>query len=154
MKNFKMSKIKLLVIITLIISVFSSIVMVPDALAAKKKKKISDEEITQITQTVNYLTKKIYSAGLFSPKDNSSLIDIKLQLDEAFMANPNNKDFPQLYYKIGFVYKEREYKEEAIECFELILNNYSDSPFAEKSINELKKMGVKIKSPEEQDSNQ
>lgn len=145
----RISNIKLITL-TLIVSIFIGLVVMPDALAAKKKKKMSDEEITMITDTVNDLMKKVYSAALFSPKDNEKLIEIKLQLDEAMDSSPNNKDFPQLFFKTGFIYKERERRDEAIECFQVILDNFPDSSYAVKAVSELKKMGVKIKSPDEE----
>ncbi|OGI17987.1 MAG: hypothetical protein A2287_06680 [Candidatus Melainabacteria bacterium RIFOXYA12_FULL_32_12] len=147
-----MIKFKKIIVFTLIFSALLGFAVVPDALAAKKKKKITDEEITQITTTINTLVKKVYASGLFSPKDNEDLIDIKLQLDDALLGNPNNNDFPQLYYKTGFIYREREYREEAIECFQTVLDNFPDSPYAAKAMNELKKMGVKITSPDSQDT--
>lgn len=146
-----MINLKKLMAFALIFSVLLGFVVAPDAYAAKKKKKLSEEEITQITTTVNTLMKKVYSAALFSPKDNEDLIDIKLQLDDLFLSSPSAMDFAQLYYKVGFVYREREYKEEAIECFQTILDNFPDSPYTAKAVNELKKMGVKITSPDSQD---
>jgi len=139
---------KKLAAFALIFSLLLGFIMAPDAYAAKKKKKISDEEITQITTTINTLMKKVYGSALFSPKDNEDLIDIKLQLDDVLLGNPNAMDFAQLYYKTGFIYRAREYKEEAIECFQTVLDNFPDSPYSAKAVSELKKMGVKITSPD------
>jgi outer membrane protein assembly factor BamD (BamD/ComL family) len=60
------------------------------------------------------------------------------------VANP---DFPALYYRVGYIYEQREYKDDAIECFKTILENFPDSPYTAKATNELKKMGVKIENP-------
>ena len=148
MKNLIKSSIKLMAVI-LTVSLFMGFIITPDAYAAKKKKKLTDEEVTQITNTINVLTKKVYAAGLFSPEDNEKLIDIKLKLDTALESSASNKDFPGLYFRTGFVYKAREYKDEAIECFQTVLDVFPDSPYSLRAANELKKMGVKVLSPEE-----
>ncbi|MDD3014226.1 MAG: hypothetical protein PHC34_11035 [Candidatus Gastranaerophilales bacterium] len=133
--------------VMLVMTIFSCLMFPGDALAAKKKKKLTPEELTQISDTTNNLVKKVYSYALFSPKDNESLIDLKLKLDDYLPANTTNPDFPALYYKVGYVYEQREYKDDAIECFKTILENFPDSPFTAKALNELKKMGVKIENP-------
>ena len=46
--------------------------------------------------------------------------------------------------------KKRNYKNEAIECYQTILENYSDTAFAPKAKQELLKMGIKIENPEEE----
>jgi len=37
--------------------------------------------------------------------------------------------------------------DEAADCFQTILENFSDTPFAPKAVKELTKMGVKIQAP-------
>ena len=136
-------------IITLVLIIMAGIVSPHEAIAKKKKKGLSEEEMTQITTTTDSLLKKVYSASLFSPKDNESLIDLKIKLDGAMAIAPN-PDFASLYYKAGYIYNKREYRDEAIECFQTILDNFSDSPYASRAMNELKKMGVKILAPGQQ----
>jgi tetratricopeptide (TPR) repeat protein len=133
--------------ITLIFVMFSLVLSPSDSLAAKKKKKLTPEELTLIVDTTNGLVKKVYSHSLFSPKDNESLIDLKLKLDDYLPANVTNPDFPALYYKVGYIYEQREYTDDAVECFKTILENFPDSPFTAKAANELKKMGIKIENP-------
>jgi len=133
--------------LALVMAVFSCFIFSDDALAAKKKKKLTPEETTQMSDTASKLVKKVYSYSLFSPKDNENLIDLKLKLDDYLPANTTNPDFPALYFRVGYVYEQREYKDDAIECFKTILENFPDSPFTAKATNELKKMGVKIENP-------
>jgi tetratricopeptide (TPR) repeat protein len=142
----KKSAIKFFTVI-LVMTMFSSFIFSGDAIAAKKKKKLTPEEITQMTNTASRLVKKVYSYSLFSPKDNESLIDLKIKLDDYLPTNTTNPDFPALYYRVGYVYEQREYKDDAIDCFKTILENFPDSPFTAKASNELKKMGVKIENP-------
>jgi len=133
---------------TIIFTIIGMFVVFPGPASAKKgKKKLTDDEITAITATVDKLTKKVYAAGLFSPEDNDKLIDTKIKVDGAYESSPTSLDFPQLYYKLGYIYKQREYKDEAVECYTTILENFADSPYALRAGNELKKMGVKIQSP-------
>lgn len=126
---------------------FSLLFSPADSLAAKKKKKLTPEELTQIIDTTNLLVKKVYTHSLFSPKDNDSLIDLKIKLDEYLPANTTNPDFPALYYKVGYVYEHREYTDDAVDCFKTILENFPDSPYTTRAANELKKMGIKVENP-------
>ena len=134
----------LLCLITLL---FVSFMISPDAIAkGKKAKGLSPEDMTQITDTLTNLTRKVYASSLFSPKDNENLIDIKIKLDDALVAG-SNPDLAPLYFKAANLYKVREMTDEAIECYQTVLDSFPDTPYAAKSINELKKMGVKIESP-------
>jgi len=142
----KRSVIKFFTVI-LTMTILSSLMFSGDALAAKKKKKLTPEEITQMSATASNLVKKVYSYSLFSPKDNETLIDLKLKLDDYLPTNTTNPDFPAMYFRIGYVYEQREYKDDAVECFKTILENFPDSPFTAKATNELKKMGIKIENP-------
>lgn len=133
---------------TIIFTVLGLFIMSPDPASAKKgKKKLTDAEVTAITNSVNNLTKKVYGGGLFSPQDNEKLVDIKMQVDSAYESSPTSLDFASLYYKLGFIYKSREYKDDAIDCYTTILENFADSPYALRASNELKKMGVKVQTP-------
>lgn len=115
---------------------------------AKKSKKggISEEEMTTMTTTVDNLTKKMYGHGLFSPEDNESLIDIKLKLDNQMLIAPDPTLAP-MYYKLALLYKSREMKDEAVECFQTILENFADTALAPKAAAQLKLMGVTIALP-------
>ena len=46
--------------------------------------------------------------------------------------------------------KKRNYKNEAIDCYQTILENFTDTAFAPKAKQELLKMGVKIEEPQEE----
>jgi len=142
----KKSVIKIFSIILSVI-LFSSFLFQGDANAAKRKKKLSNDELTQMVDTTNRLMKKVYSYSLFSPKDNEILIDLKIKLDDFLPMNTSNPDFPALYYKVGYIYAQREYKDDAIDCFKTILENFPDSPYTAKAAYELKKMGVKVENP-------
>ena len=112
--------------------------------AAKKQKKMTAEQIIQTREDTEYLRKKIYAHGLFSPQDNEKLINIKMQLDNSMLINIDPQ-FAPIYYQLGIIYRERELKDDAIDCFQIILENFSDTAFAPKAKKELKKMGVNIK---------
>ena len=119
-------------------------------IAAASKKKggggITEEQATKIKADTDRLTKKIYANGLFSPSDNETLISIKMSLDSAMLMAPD-PSFAPLYYNIGRIYAKRDMKDEAVECFQTILENFGDTALGPKSRIELEKMGVTIKLP-------
>ncbi len=117
--------------------------------AAKKTSKksgISAAQMKEMSEDVDYLTTKIYSGSLFSPEDNAKLIKIKIQLDNQMLVTPDATLAP-LYYKAGNLYKAREYKNEAIDCYQTILENFSDTALAPKALKELNQLGVKVNAP-------
>ncbi|MDD3593253.1 MAG: hypothetical protein PHX18_01345 [Candidatus Gastranaerophilales bacterium] len=121
-----------------------------EAISAPRSKKVksslSQEEITQMGEQLNALTRKIYAGSLFSPKDNENMVNIKLKLDEAMWKSPS-PEFAPLYYMEANLLKKRNYKNEAIECYQTIIENFSDTAFAPKATQELLKMGVKFEVP-------
>ncbi len=139
--------IKKLLVLFLLLSVVGFIFSV-DSVEAKKAKKggISEEEMTTMSTTVDNLTKKMYANGLFSPEDNENLINIKIKLDNQMLIASDSSLAP-LYYKAGLLYKSRDMKDEAIECFQTILENFADTALAPKSAAQLKLMGVEVKAP-------
>jgi methyl-accepting chemotaxis protein len=97
--------------------------------------------MTTMATTVDSLTKKMYGNGLFSPEDNENLIDIKLKLDNQMLISPDPALAP-LYYKIAILFKSREMKDEAVDSFQTILENFSDTALAPKAAAQLKQSGV------------
>lgn len=117
-----------------------------DSVEAKKsgnKKSLNSQQLEQMTQTVDRFTQKVYSNALFSPQENAELIQIKIKLDDQMLTSQDSQLCP-LYYKLANIYRTRELKNEAIECYQLILENFSDTPFALKSRKALIDLGVKV----------
>lgn len=138
---------KKLFVLFLMIALTGLIFGFESADAAKKAKGgISEEDMTKMSTTVDTLTKKMYANGLFSPEDNENLIDIKIKLDNQMLIAPDASLAP-LYYRIGILYKSREMKDESIECFQTILENFADTALAPKAAAQLKTMGVEVKAP-------
>lgn len=117
-----------------------------DVSAAKKSSKLSKEEIAEMSDTIDNLTKKIYGRALLSPQDNEELIGIKIKLDNQMLMAANPALAP-LYYKTANIYKLRDMKSEAIECYQTVLENFSDTALAPKSRAALEEMGIKVASP-------
>ena len=117
-----------------------------DVSAAKKSSKLSKEDIAEMSDTIDRLTQKIYGRALFSPQDNEELIGIKIKLDNQMLMTSNPALAP-LYYKAGNIYKLRDMKPEAIECYQVILENFSETALAPKSKAALEQMGVEVKAP-------
>jgi len=117
-----------------------------DVSAAKKAGKISKEEVQQMSDDIDNLTKKIYGRALLSPQDNEALIGIKIKLDNSMLVATASELAP-LYYKAGNVYKLRGMNTEAIECYQTILENFSDTALAPKARAALESLGVTIEAP-------
>ena len=117
-----------------------------DVSAAKKAGKISKEEVQQMSDDIDNLTKKIYGRALLSPQDNEALIGIKIKLDNSMLVATASELAP-LYYKTGNVYKLRDMKPEAIDCYQTILENFSDTALAPKARQALTELGVTIEAP-------
>lgn len=122
--------------------------MLPADAAKKtsKKKGMNPEVLTEITQNVNSLTKKIYERELYTPEDAKNLIDIKLKLDEQ-MDNLPDASLAPIYYKIGNIYRLRGQEKDAIVCYQTILENFADTAYGPKSRDILQEMGIEIKLP-------
>ena len=117
-----------------------------DVSAAKKSAKLSKEDIAEMSDTIDRLTKKIYGRALLSPQDNEDLIGIKIKLDNQ-MLMASNPALAPLYFKAGNIYKLRDMKSEAIECYQTVLENFSETALAPKARAALEQMGVEVKAP-------
>ena len=117
-----------------------------DVSAAKKSSKLSKEAIAEMSDAIDNLTQKIYGRALLSPQDNENLIGIKIKLDNQMLMAANPELAP-LYFKAGNVYRLRDMKPEAIECYQTILENFSDTALAPKARVALEGMGVQVASP-------
>lgn len=124
-----------------------------DSCAAKKASKggsIPAQKMTEMSETIDRLTRKVYANSLFSPEDNSDMIEIKIILDNQMLIAPDLTLAP-LYYKAGNLYNSRGYKKESIECYQTILENFPDTALAPKATQALKTMGINIITPQKED---
>ncbi len=117
-----------------------------DVSAAKKSAKLSKEDIAEMSDTIDRLTQKIYGRALLSPADNEELIGIKIKLDNQ-MLMASNPSLAPLYFKAGNIYKLRDMKPEAIECYQTVLENFSETALAPKARAALEQMGVEVATP-------
>mgnify|MGYP002521146856 CR=1 FL=1 len=117
-----------------------------DVSAAKKSSKLSKEAVQQMSDDIDNITKKIYARALLSPQDNETLIGIKIKLDNQMLVATATELAP-LYYKAGNVYKLRDMKPEAIDCYQTILENFSDTALAPKARAALEQLGVTVTAP-------
>ena len=117
-----------------------------DVSAAKKSSKLSKEVVQQMSDDIDNITKKIYARALLSPQDNETLIGIKIKLDNQMLVATATELAP-LYYKAANLYKAREYKQEAIDCYQTILENFPDTALAPKARQALSAMGVTVVDP-------
>ncbi len=150
-KSIVMKKIiSLLLTLMFVFGLF--IVDKPVEAARKNSKKAAKgmnlEEFEKINQTIDKLTKKVYAKSLFSPQENEELIGIKIKLDNELLIS-QEPGLSQLYYKAGNLYKLRGLKTASCDCYQIILENFSETPFAIKAHRELEDMGIKIEIPQD-----
>lgn len=117
-----------------------------DVSAAKKSSKLSKEAVQEMSDNIDNITKKIYARALLSPKDNETIIGIKIQLDNQMLVATASELAP-LYYKVGNIYKLRNMNSEAIECYQTILENFSDTALAPKARTALADLGIEVTAP-------
>ena len=142
------------IILILIILVVSVIFISPQADAVKKSKKnaLTPEEFDKLTTSVNKLVKKVYSVSLFSPSDNDELFDAKMKVDAEIQGESPDPSYADLVYKIAFILKEREFKDDAIIYFRTLIDKFPDSTYVPRATEELRKLGVKLDSGSEGDT--
>jgi len=134
------------ILTSIVVSILLITAISIDVSAAKKSSKLSKEDIANMSDTIDNLTQKIYGRALLSPQDNEELIGIKIKLDNQ-MLMATNPSLAPLYYKAGNIYKLRDMKPEAIECYQTILENFSETALAPKARAALEQMGVEVKAP-------
>lgn len=134
------------VILSILAGFFLLMAVSLDVSAAKKSSKLSKETMTEMSDNIDKLTQKIYGRALLSPQDNETLIGIKIKLDNQMLMSASTELAP-LYYKAGNVYKLRDMKPEAIECYQTILENFSDTALAPKARAALESLGVTVSTP-------
>lgn len=111
-----------------------------------KKKGVSQEVLTEYTENVDYLTKKIYEREFYTPEDSKNLIALKLKLDEQMDILPEAA-FAPIYFKLGNIFKMRGNEKDAVVCYQTILENFADTAYGPKSRDILSEMGIEIKLP-------
>lgn len=134
------------IILSILTAIFLISAVSLDVSAAKKGSKLSKEAVQEMSDNIDNLTKKIYSRTLLSPQDNETLIGIKIQLDNQMLMSPSTELAP-LYYKAGNVYKLRDMKPEAIDCYQTILENFRDTALAPKAQAALADLGITVTAP-------
>ena len=132
----------------IVVGIFLLSAICLDVSAAKKSSKLSKEAVQEMSDNIDNLTKKIYSRALLSPQDNETLIGIKIQLDNQMLV-ATATEMATLYYKAGNLYKLRGMKAEAIDCYQTILENFSDTALAPKARAALAELGVTVTAPVE-----
>ena len=141
---------KKILLFAILVGVLTIAIFADSSMAAKKGGKggqISAEELQNMSTTIDNLTKKVYANSLFSPEDNQNMIEIKIKLDNQMLISPDPSLAP-IYFKAGNLYKARKYKNDAIDCYQTVLENFSDTALAPKAMKELKALGVDIVLPQ------
>lgn len=141
-------------ILILVILAVSVLFVSPQASAVKKSKKsaMAPEDFDKLTTSVNRLVKKVYSSSLFAPSDNDALFEAKMKVDDEIQGDSPDPTYADLVYKIAFILKEREFKDDAIIYYRTVMDKFPDSPYVPRAAEELRKLGVKLDTGSEEDS--
>lgn len=141
-------------VLILIILVVSIVFISPQASAVKKSKKsaMSEEDLNKVKTSVNRLYKKVYSSSLFAPTDNDDLFEDKIIIDSQLNEESPDAAFAELVYKLAFVLKEREFKDDAINYYQSLMDKFPDSAYVPKAAVELRKLGVTIGGDSEEEA--
>jgi len=133
-------------VIFLVIIIFCAVLLVPQTCEGKKSKKnaLSPEDFEKLTVSVNMLVKKVYSHSLFSPADNNNLFDAKMKVDVEIENPAPDATYAELVYKIAFILKQREFKDDAIDYYRTIMDKFPDSAYVPKAAEALRQLGVKM----------
>ena len=83
-----------------------------------------NDGLSKINQIISYLTKKIYSASLFSPEDHSMLIDLKDKLIDMWSKNPTNRELAKPMYDTAIILKNRELYDESVDLLNVVVQNF------------------------------
>lgn len=83
-----------------------------------------NEGLDEIKKSISELAKKVYSGGLFSPKDNNKLIDVKVKLNDLWSKNPTNKELAKPFYDTALIFKEREMFDDAKEFLKIVIESF------------------------------
>jgi len=120
------------------------------AFAASKTAALEEEDLKKIEESTDELVKKLYSSSLFSPEDAKKLVDIKTKLNTVMNSNLKDPIYARLFFDVGYICKEREYNDEAIQYFKLVNEKFSNTSYAQRALGELNKLGVNTE-PEKQE---
>ena len=113
---------------------------------------LSDAELNNMNNTVDCITKKMYAGAFLSPENASTLIGIKIKLDDNMLLSPDSR-YAVIYNKLGKIYQKRGKTNEAIECYQAIIENFPDTALAPKAAYALKQMGINVVLPQKIDNN-
>ncbi len=139
-----------LVSIISVITVFNTLTTCPCAYAVKKSAGLEEGEIEKVKENISNLNKKVHTYTLFSPEDSAKLVEVKMALNSLADGKISDPSYAELFYNAAYILKEREYKQDAIQYFSVVIKNFPQTVYAYRAKNELKKFGIKFdEEPEE-----
>ncbi|MCA9799986.1 MAG: hypothetical protein KC474_10595 [Cyanobacteria bacterium HKST-UBA04] len=118
----------------------------PEPAYAKKKAKEEqqgpdvDQEVTELNAMLQPLSRKVAAKGLFSPNDNSKLMEVKFKLLTMMQTIPLNDKLVKPAYETARLFKAREQYDDAFDFFNYVRTNYPNTPFALQSTTEIQRL--------------
>ncbi|MFN8614449.1 MAG: hypothetical protein U0003_00850 [Vampirovibrionales bacterium] len=128
----------------LLIAMESFSTVTPLALAKKKKKGASEEEVKAavqpMQQNVIELLSKIQARLLFTPKDNEKLEEVKWQVMDLVAQYPDSPLMVQPVYQAAILLSKREWYQDAYDLFSHLTTAYPDHPINAKAQFEMARL--------------
>ncbi len=112
--------------------------------AMKSSAKLDQTQIETLQKNISSLTKKINTSSLFSSEDIDKLVEIREQLNSIADTNLKDMMYARLFYDAAFIFKERDYKQDAIQYFSVVTKNFPETIYSKRALSELKKFGIDI----------
>jgi hypothetical protein len=116
---------------------------IPAELAEAKKVSLTEEQITQLQDDVNMLTRKTYASRLFDPADVQKLLEVRDTLNSVADGNMKDPMYAKMFSDIAYVLSKRDYKQDAIEYYTLVKDKFPNTIYSRKAEAELVNLGVK-----------
>jgi hypothetical protein len=102
--------------------------------AKKKKKKLTDAEITTllepITKDINGISTKVKSRRLLSPEENEKLMAAYDTLSGLMQDASGNPQLLAPLYQLGVLFTARQNWLEAYDSLDYVAKNYANTPYA------------------------
>lgn len=119
-------------------------VFVAEQAEAAKKVSLTEEQVKQLQNDVNFLTRKTYASSLFDPKDVQKLLEVRDLLNSVADGNMKDLTYAKMFSDMAYVLSKRDYKQDAIQYYMLVKDKFPNTIYSKKALIELENLGVKF----------
>ena len=90
-------------------------VFLAEQVEAAKKVSLTEEQVKQLQDDVNFLTRKTYASSLFDAKDVQKLLEVRDTLNSVADGNMKDLTYAKMFSDMAYVLSKRDYKQDAIQ---------------------------------------